>query len=194
MAGSSAERASLEAEYAERLSAGPDFAAYRGGSVFAEPHRHQMTKADRAQILGAFDEVRRWHYANLREPHGQGVSRLYREILSILCGFALKFQTVYPSLATVARMACCSVRTVSNALAWLKMWGFLDWTRRLARKATRLGARVVQASNAYVVALKGLAAIGVAVFSGSNGNNCPPSKFQRQIRKLLPQEQGIGAA
>ncbi len=194
MSGSDAERASIEVEYQRRMLAGPDFQAYHAGSQFAEPHTHSMTKADRSAILTAFDAVRDWHYRNLREPHGQAISKIYKEVLGFLTGVAVKYQRVFPSLATIARACCCSVRTVSNALRWLESWGFLSWQRRLARKPGRLGARVVQASNAYKLALSGLAAIGARVFSGSDGNKNHPSRFQRQLQKLLASRPDAGAA
>ena len=99
-------------------------------------------------------------------------------MLSALLAFAVKHGRVYPSLATLAQMACCSVRTVSNALAWLKTWGFLSWQRRLKRIPTRLGSVTRQTSNAYVIALKGLSAIGAAIFGRkADRNHCLPSRL-----------------
>jgi hypothetical protein len=54
---------------------------------------------------------------------------------------------------------------------------FLTWRRRLKRIATRLGTMVRQTSNAYRIALSGLASIGAAIFSrGPDRNNCAPSR------------------
>ena len=69
------------------------------------------------------------------------------------------------------------MKTVCNALAWLAAWGFLSWKRRLKRVPTGLGVMVRQTSNAYRIALSGLAAIGSAMFSrGADGNNSTPSR------------------
>ena len=107
------------------------------------------------------------------------MSRAYREVLSVLLSFAVKFGQAYPSHATIAKLACCSERTVARALAWLKLFGFLSWQRRLKRLAGRLGAVVRQTSNAYVIALQGLAAIGAGMLSrASNGHNCHPSLIE----------------
>jgi hypothetical protein len=55
-----------------------------------------------------------------------------------------------PTLATLAVLACVSVATVKRALADLKEFGFLNWTRRLIRGADT-GWRAEQTSNAYVL-------------------------------------------
>jgi hypothetical protein len=175
LARSEAEHASIEAEYEERVAAGPDFCTYREGSDFTEPHRHQLSAADKWATLHAFDSVRDWLYRNARKAHGQGVSLVYRKVLEFLLSLGVKHGTVYPALATIAAAVGCNPRTVSNALRWLKLWGFLDWHRRIKRVATRLGSVSRQTSNAYVLVLKGLAAIGVAIFSKTDGNHCSPS-------------------
>ena len=90
------------------------------------------------------------------------MSRAYREILSVLLSFAVKYGQAYPSHTTIAKLACCSERTVANALAWLRMFGFLSWQRRLKRIASRLGQVVRQTSNSYCLVLSGLAAIGAS--------------------------------
>ena len=55
-----------------------------------------------------------------------------------------------PTHATLATLACVSVATVKRALADLKGFGFLDWTRRLIRGADT-GWRAAQTSNAYAL-------------------------------------------
>jgi hypothetical protein len=45
-----------------------------------------------------------------------------------------------------------------------RLWGLLDWQRRLERIPTRLGTVTRQTSNAYKLVLSGLAAIDAAVF------------------------------
>jgi hypothetical protein len=175
MARNDAERDAIDAEYSERLQAGPDFVSYRARSDFSPPHRHNLTKQGQLEILKAFDVVRSWLWRN-RKPRAQGISRTYREILRFLLSMAVKWGTVFPSLATIAKACCCSPRTVDHALAWLRLWGFLDWQRRLKRLPTRLGVVVRQTSNAYRIGLQGLAAIGAVILGrGSDRNNTAPS-------------------
>jgi Helix-turn-helix domain len=194
MVESDSERAAIEADYRERSAAGPDFAAYHAKSDFSEPHLHDLDRCGKQAILTAFDQVRAWLWRNCRKPHGQAVSRVYREVLSALLAFAVKHGKVYPSQATIAAMACCSERTVARALAWLRLWGFLSWQRRLKRIPGRLGSVVRQTSNAYCIALQGLAALGAAVFSQRSGrHNSSPSPLHRIRSQLLVQEKS-GAA
>ena len=186
MARSDLEREAVEAEYAKRLQAGPDFCHYRTGSNFSEPHVHELDKGGKQAVLTAFDQVRAWLYRNQRKPHGQAVSRAYREVLSVLLSFAVKYGRAYPSIATIAKLACCSERTVGRALIWLRMFGFLDWQRRIKRLQTGLGTMVRQTSNAYKLALSGLAAIGAGILGkAATGHNCRPSRFTpRPIMQL----------
>jgi Helix-turn-helix domain len=172
------DREAIEAEYAKRLQAGPDFCHYRVGSDFSEPHRHDLDKAGKQAVLTAFDQVRAWLYRNQRKPHGQAVSRAYREVLSVLLSVAVKYGQCYPSKATIAKLACCSERTVDNAVQWLRTWGFLSYMRRIKRLQTTLGTIVRQSSNAYKLALSGLAAIGAGILgNGAGRNNCGPSQL-----------------
>ena len=136
--------------------------------------------------MKAFDTCREWLWRNARKAHGQGVSLRYREVLRFLLNMAGKFGRVFPALATIAAACSCSVKTVSNALSWLKTWGFLTWRRRIRRVQTGLGTMVRQTSNAYRIALSGLASIGAAVFSReSNRNNSQPSRSTDQPMPIL---------
>jgi hypothetical protein len=178
MAKSDPERQGIDAEYDQRAAAGPDFAGYHAKSDFSEPHVHDLDKGGKQAILAAFDTVRSWLWRNCRKARGQAVSRTYREVLAVVLSFAVKYGQAYPCQATIAKLACCSERTVANALQWLRIWGFLDWQRRLKRIPSRLGSITRQTSNAYRIALQGLAAIGAGVFSrGADRNNCSPSPF-----------------
>jgi hypothetical protein len=98
----------------------------------------------------------------------------------------VKYGRCYPSVATIAKLACCSERTVANALQWLRTWGFLSWQRRIKRLQTVLGTIVRQTSNAYKVVLSGLAAIGAGILNGgADRNNCRPSRITtRPIMQL----------
>ena len=82
--------------------------------------------------------------------------------------------------ATLARLACCSERTVGRALVWLRMFGFLSWQRRLTRVPSRLGSIVRQTSNAYAIALSGLASIAAGMLGNRPGrHNCRPSQLHQ---------------
>lgn len=194
MARSDIERNAVEAEYAKRLQLGPDFAHYRVGSDFSEPHQHDLDKGGKQAILTAFDQVRSWLYRNSRKPHGQAISRAYREVLSVLLSFAVKYGRCYPSVATIAKLACCSERTVANALQWLRTWGFLTWQRRIKRIPSQLGTIVRQTSNAYKLALSGLAVIGAGILgNGADRNNCRPSPITTRPMKLFSQKEAVSA-
>ena len=42
-------------------------------------------------------------YRNQRKPHGQAVSRVYREVLSVLLSFAVKYGQAYSEFACGSR-------------------------------------------------------------------------------------------
>jgi Helix-turn-helix domain len=142
----------------ERLqSEGPDFTGYHTGSEFRVPPAHSITREDRIKILVQFDGIRAGLYKHCRSERGQAVSYNYRQVLGVLLSFAVKRSRVFPSLDTIARMAMVSKRTVSHAIAWLGLYGFLDKLRRIVRTSGLLGRRVRQTSNAYVLCFaKGL--------------------------------------
>jgi hypothetical protein len=188
MAHTDAERDDIERDYAERAAAGPDFTGYHAKSDFSEPHVHDLDRGGKQAVLTAFDQVRGWLWRNSRKPHGQAVSRVYREVLSVLLSFAVKYGQAYPSQATIAKLACCSERTVGRALIWLRLFGFLSWQRRLKRVPSRLGNMVRQTSNSYRLVLQGLAAIGAGILSnGPNRHNCRPSPITTMMSKILAQ-------
>jgi hypothetical protein len=178
MATTDARRADVEAEYERHRAAGPDFTGYHARSTYDPPPLCRITREDRVKILAAFDAIRNRLYEG-RAPRGQAVSKNYKEVLSILLSFAVKFGKVFPSLDTLARMAKVCRKTVLAALAWLRLWKFIDrQLRRLQRVATGMGLRARQASNAYSLAFPGrLDALG-GYFAPSrpDGNNCTPSR------------------
>ena len=61
-------------------------------------------------------------------------SRNYRAVLDVLLRYAVRFGRVYPKLETIAREACVSMRTVQNAIDWLRRFGFVERIRRLVRE------------------------------------------------------------
>ena len=77
-------------------------------------------------------------------------SQNYRHVYGVLLSYAVKRGRVFPCLETIAAAAMVSRTTVLRAIAWLKLFGFLDRIRRLKREQTPLGSvRVCQTSNAY---------------------------------------------
>jgi hypothetical protein len=121
-------------------------------------------------MLTAFDAVADWLYAN-RRKHGQRLSGHFRDVLRYLLNTAMRFGQAFRSYTRIAERCQCSRRTVASALAWLSFWGFLSWQRRIKRTAA--GA-VRQTTNAYCLALKGLAAIGARIF-GKGKCKCFPA-------------------
>jgi hypothetical protein len=85
-------------------------------------------------MLKAFDAVANWLYER-RGKHGQRVSGHYRDVLKFLLSVGIRFGRVFPSYTKIAQAVQCSRRTVASALSWLKLWGFLDWKRRIRRTA-----------------------------------------------------------
>ena len=178
----------IEREYARLVEQGPDFARYHTGSSFAEAPVCKITREDRAKMLQAFDIVRAGLWKHGRRPHAQCVSRAYKEVLSAVLAFGIKYGRAYPSLATLAKMCTCSVRTVQRALDWLRLFGFLTWIRRLARVRTPLGnVACRQTSNGYRLTstLSGLSAMAMNVFSHGAMATTANHQFQiaRQERK-----------
>lgn len=88
-------------------------------------------------------------------------SRHDREILGQLLAFAAKMRgQVYPTLAHIAELVGCTVRSVVEGLKRLKKAGFLTWDRRYVetgKKGLR-GPQVEQTSNFYYMALPNAAA------------------------------------
>ena len=77
-------------------------------------------------------------------------------------------------------MAMVSKRTVSHAIAWLGLYGFLDKLRRILRTSGLLGPRVRQTSNAYVLSPR-----------GSEVWRSPPSRFHLSATTALHQSQTV---
>ena len=90
-----------------------------------------------------FDGIRAGLYKHCRSERGQAVSYNYRQVLGVLLSFAVKRSRVFPSLDTIARMAMVSPRTVSHAIAWLGLYGFLDKLRRIVRTSGLLTVRLL---------------------------------------------------
>jgi helix-turn-helix protein len=159
---------------------------YHVGSGFEEPPEHRLDREGANRILVAFDVIRTGMFRHCRVPRRRPAvhdgakrpasaapveqaappSRNYREVLRVLLRYAVRFGRVFPQLATIAREACVSVRTVQHALDWLQRFGFVGRMRRLVRERGRLGGeRSRQTSNAYPVGFPtGIGRLAQSVF------------------------------
>jgi hypothetical protein len=227
MAKSDREKVEIDAAYEGEHAAGPDFTRYHSGSTFEEAPEHKLDRNERYRILVAFDVVRTGMVRHCRVPRrrpaaevagstptrGAGrpieqaapPSRNYRAVLDVLLRYAVRFGRVYPQLATIAREACVSVRTVQNALDWLRRFGFVESRRRLVRERTRLGGeRSRQTSNSYRLSFPtGLGRMAQSVFrriaygsdsraSPTTRNTCHPSGSPRSTLTNDPLGEGGG--
>ena len=119
-------------------------------------------------------------------------------VLKYLVDVAVRAGQVFPSHETIAKHAGCCERTARNCLAWLRENGFLTWQRRLEWAPNELGQRMPrQISNAYTIALDGLAKIGAAVlYLGCNGKKYRvaenPSALLQQLQASVAQTSGAG--
>jgi hypothetical protein len=131
-------------------------------------------------------------------------SRNYRAVLDVLLGYAVRFGRVYPTLATIAREAGVSIRTVQNAIDWLRRFGFVERVRRLVRERSRLGGvRCRQTSNTYRVGLPtGMGWLAQSVFrriayatsgqASTTRNTCHPSRSSHTPMTTDPLGEGFG--
>ena len=99
----------VEAEYGERLQAGPDFCHYHSGQPLRRAARHQPDARGQGEDPGRF----RCRCASgtggtagslAARPSRASIARCSR----VLLNFAVKYGKVYPSIATIAKLACCS--------------------------------------------------------------------------------------
>jgi hypothetical protein len=131
-------------------------------------------------------------------------SRNYRAVLDVLLGYAVRFSQVYPALETIARAAAVSVRTVQNAIDWLRRFGFVERVRRLVRERSRLGGVCCrQTSNAYRVGLPtGIGQFAQSVFkriayatggrrASTTRNTCHPLGFPSSPNLSDPLSEGF---
>jgi Helix-turn-helix domain len=174
MANTSTDLEAVEAEYLRRYNLGPAWATAHTGSEAIDAPVNKISHDDKRATLEAFDMFRRWQHRNDRGKHGQAVSKNYREVLSVLLTYALRYGRCFPSQARIAELVCCSEKTVRRALAWLRVMGFLTWRRRLRDKPHPSGSR--QASNAYVLVERvRLAFVGTQLFQRLSGHKFRPS-------------------
>ena len=118
--------------------------------AFDKLARDQLKAGQRWGAKGGSKDVKSWMF-----------SRHDREILGQLLAFAAKMRgQVYPTLAHIAELVGCTVRSVVEGLKRLKSAGFLTWDRRYVetgKKGLR-GPQVEQTSNFYYMALPNTAA------------------------------------
>ena len=80
-----------------------------------------------------------------REFHATTLTRAYRDVLLTLQTFRGAGGVIYPSHATLAVRARCSVRTAARALKQGQRLGLVYWTERRVRS----GWRWLRTSNVY---------------------------------------------
>jgi hypothetical protein len=117
-------------------------------SIFGPGPRRPMDREQRAQFKAKLRLQRRPGRLTVAAAH------IGRILVDMLGGDG----RLDPSHATIAARAAVHVDTVRRAVAQLRQFGFLDWTRRLVRTAWRCE----QTSSAYV--LKVPAAVFNATF------------------------------
>jgi hypothetical protein len=106
-------------------------------SIFGTGPRVALDREQRAQFRAKLALQRRPGRLTIAAAH---VGR-------ILCDMLGPDGRLDPSHETIASRAAVHVETVRRALAQLRAFGFLDWTRRLIRTAWRCE----QTSSAYVL-------------------------------------------
>jgi hypothetical protein len=110
---------------------------WRRNSIFGPGPRKVMDREARAQFKAKLHLNRRPGRLTIAAAN---VGR-------ILCDMLGPTGRLDPCHATIAAKAAVCVETVRRALAQLRVFGFLDWTRRLIRAAWR----TEQTSSAYVL-------------------------------------------
>jgi hypothetical protein len=90
-----------------------------------------------------------WFSRVHREFEAGTLTRTARDVLLVLGRFHPCRFGIFPSHATLAARARCSVRTVQRALQAARTLGLLDWCARRIRAAWRS----LRASNRYVLKL-----------------------------------------
>ena len=112
---------------------------WRDGSEFGRGARRPMCREQRAQFVAKLKLGRRT----------KGVTQAMQRIGEIMVRMMADDGRLDPSMQTLASLAAVSRQTVVAALARLEEFGFLRRTRRLVR----VGNRVEQTSNAYVLSV-----------------------------------------
>jgi hypothetical protein len=110
-------------------------------SVFGDGRRVPLDREQRAQFKAKLKLQRRPGRLTLAAA----------EVGRTLCEMLGSDGRLEPSQETIAARACVEVSTVQRSIKQLAAFGFLTWTRRLAR----CGSRVWQTSSAYVLTLPG---------------------------------------
>jgi hypothetical protein len=90
-----------------------------------------------------------WFSRIHREYEAGNLTLHHREVLLILGRFGSCRFGIFPSHATLATRARCSVRTVQRALQAARELGLVDWAARRVKAAWRS----LRASNRYVLRL-----------------------------------------
>ncbi|MET3665928.1 hypothetical protein [Caulobacter sp. 1776] len=137
-------------------------AVRRRSRIAGEEKGTPVTWTQRRLRLDAFDKIARDQRQRGQRWGGKGLfSRIDREILSELLTIAARARgQVYPTLASIADLVGCSIRSVVEGLRRLKAAGFIRWDRRYVETGEQglRGPQVKQTSNFYHLELPTAAA------------------------------------
>jgi hypothetical protein len=188
----SAQAEEIDAELAETLAEGPDFARCHRGSLFLEPPPNCTDRNFLARMMFVANMIERKTWACRKKgKHGGTLGRSALELLRVLLYVVKKHNgRLYPSYDTLALLARMSRATVVKAMKVLVAMGFITLHRRIMRVMTAFGARLVQASNAYSYHLPktgiGKLAFSVFVPKSSESKKTDASTFKIETRGGSP--------
>jgi hypothetical protein len=117
-----------------------------------------------------------WFSRVAREFEAGTLTRAWRDVLLALGRFSACKFGIFPSHATIAARARCSVRTVQRALQAGRALGLLDWAQRRVRAAWRS----LRTSNRYVLRLP---AGPVSTPSPTGGQRGGVVAYQKEYRR-----------
>jgi hypothetical protein len=179
------EVARIESDHVAEVEAGPAFAKVRRRSGDETPiactDRNELVR-----ILVLFGQIeaecfrrdRAWADHEGRRIR-RTISRTVRPVLAALVGLARRHAQVFPSLERIASLAGCCRRTVTSALAMLDAMGLVVRHRRRKRISTPYGARMTQATSAFVLVLPTETASQIAARLDRGESPPPRPRFQK---------------
>jgi hypothetical protein len=176
-------QAELDALLEQTIAAGPDFAKVRRSAEFAAVPAFAYSREAAGEIMRQAREIERESYAG--RDKGKHAGALGLSALRLLEWFCFVMWPkarlgMVPSLAHVAAGARMSRATVVEAMKTLERFGFLTINRRRKRIETPLGARIVQATNAYTLGFaRGLGALALAAFGKRPQATAEPSESRK---------------
>jgi hypothetical protein len=131
-----------------------------------------------------------WFSRVHREYEAGNLTLHYREVLLILGRFHACRFGIFPSHATLAARARCSVRTVQRALQAARELGLVDWAARRVKAAWRS----LRASNRYVLRLPTGPVRSPLPTTGQRGRGVTYQKEKRRIERAQPVAEAVRQA